>query len=96
MRNKICPKCRSDNIAPVEHEHKTEYPFWMVFIAVFFFLAVLFLLFLFLQLHPIIIILLAIAAVSKLLGLERRTKKKAKKIEYICLDCNHRFTMKEK
>jgi len=95
MSNKICPKCHSDNIAPLEHEYKTEYPFWMVFIAAFFFLAILFLLFFLLQLHPIIIILVAIAVVSKLLSLKRGRKKTAKKIEYICLDCDYRFTMKE-
>ncbi|MEA2005500.1 MAG: hypothetical protein U9O50_04480 [Acidobacteriota bacterium] len=95
MRNKICPNCCSDNIAPLEHEYKTEYPFWMVFVAGFFFLAVLFLLFFLLQLHPIIIILVAIAVVSKLLSLKRGRKKTTKKIEYICLDCDHRFTVKE-
>jgi len=96
MSHKICPKCRSDNIAPSEHEYKTEYPFWMVFVAAFFFIGALLLLFLFLQLHPIIIILVAIAVFSKLLSLKRRPKKKAKKIEHVCLDCDHRFTMKEK
>jgi len=96
MSNKICPKCHSDNIAPLEHEYKTEYPFWMVFVAGFFCMAALLLLFLFLQLHPIIIILVAIAVVSKLLALKRRPKKTAKKIEHICLDCDHRFTIKEK
>jgi peptidoglycan/LPS O-acetylase OafA/YrhL len=95
MKNKICPQCGTDNIAPAEQEYTTEYPLWTVFIAIFFFIAIFLIIFFFLQLHPVIMILLVIAVVSKLLSLKSSHKKKAKKVEYICLECEHRFSRKE-
>jgi len=41
-------------------------------------------------------ILLAIAAVSWLLDLKGTRKKKVKKTEFICLECEHRFYEDEK
>jgi len=94
--DRICPLCLSDNIAPAEQDYRTEYPFWIALIAVFFFVALFLVLFFFLQLHPVIMILLAIAAVSWLLDLKGTRKKKVKKTEFICLECEHRLYEDEK
>jgi hypothetical protein len=50
-----------------------------------------FLLFLFLQLHPVILILIAVAAISWLLDSGKRRKQKIHTTEYICLSCDRRF-----
>jgi hypothetical protein len=90
MKENICPVCGSDNVSPAEREYTSDFSIWTVFLAVFLLLSLAFVLFFFLQLHPVIILLLAIAAVSKLLETSSR-KKKTRKIEYICLDCKKRF-----
>ncbi len=91
-----CPRCRSENISPAESEFRTEYPFWIALAAVLVLIGVLLVLFIFLQLHPVIMILLLIAVVSRLLDKLSHPKKSIKKIEYVCLDCDHRFVRTKK
>jgi hypothetical protein len=86
-----CPYCGSQNISPAERAYTHDYPFWIALVAVFVLIGGAFLLFLFLQLHPVILILLLVAAVSWLLDTGNRRRKKAKKTEYICLSCDKRF-----
>ena len=86
-----CPRCGSGEIAPAERDYTRDYPFWIVLVAVFALMAGAFLFFLFLQLHPVILILVAVAAVSWLLDTGRRRRKKTQKTEYICLSCDYRF-----
>jgi len=89
-----CPSCGSENISPVEQEYKGDYPFWIVLVVVFSLIGVLLLFFFILQLHPVIIILVLVAVVSKLLDTRKRHKRKIQKIEYICLQCDQRFVGK--
>ncbi len=91
-----CPRCRSENISPAESEFRTEYPFWIALAGVLVLIGVLLVLFIFLQLHPVIMILLLIAVVSRLLDKRSHPKKSIKKIEYVCLDCDHRFVRTKK
>ncbi len=89
-----CPYCGSADISPAEREYAHDYPFWTVFSAVFFLIGAAFLLFLFLQLHPVILILMLIAAVSWVLDTGNRRRRKIRKTEYICLSCDRRFKKK--
>jgi len=89
-----CPYCGSDNIASAEQEFKTDYPFWIVLIAVFLLLGAAGAAFILLQLHPIILILVLIAIATALLNTKSHRKKRAKKNEFICLDCEKRFQIK--
>lgn len=91
-----CPRCRSENISPAESEFRTEYPFWTALAVVLLLIGVLLVLFIFLQLHPVIMILLLIAVVSRLLDKHSHPKKSIKKTEYVCLDCDHRFVRTKK
>lgn len=86
-----CPHCGSEDISPAEREYTTDYPFWIALVAIFFLIGVLLLLFFILQLHPVIIILILVAALSKLLDTRSRSRRKSQKIEYICLKCDRRF-----
>ena len=90
-----CPYCGSENTSPAEREYTTDYPFWMVLVAVFFLIGVMLLLFFFLQLHPVIMILILVAVITKLLDTRSRTRRKTQKIEYICLSCDRRFTQRK-
>ncbi|MEA3421575.1 MAG: hypothetical protein U9Q97_07870 [Acidobacteriota bacterium] len=89
-----CPYCGSDNIASAEQEFKTDYPFWIVLVAVFLLLGVAGTVFILLQLHPVILILVLIAIATALLNTKSHRKKRAKKNEFICLDCEKRFQIK--
>ncbi|MFC2158574.1 hypothetical protein ACFLT9_12125 [Acidobacteriota bacterium] len=95
MNSFVCPLCGSDNISPMEHDYKTEYPFWIVLVVVFLLIGGLVALFLFLQLHPVIMILLVVAVVSKILEMSGKSRKKAREIEYLCISCNSRFIRTE-
>ncbi len=86
-----CPYCGSDDTSPAEREYASDYPFWIVIVIVFFLIGILLLLFFLLQLHPIIIILILVAVISKLLDTRSRSRRKSRKIEYICLTCDRRF-----
>jgi hypothetical protein len=86
-----CPYCGSEDISPAERDYTQDYPFWIVLVAVFFLIGGAFLLFLFLQLHPVILVLISIAAISWLLDTGNRRRKNIKKTEYICLNCDRRF-----
>jgi len=90
-----CPHCGSEDISQAEREYTRDYPFWMVLAAVFFLIGGAFLLFLFLQLHPVILILILVAAVSWLLDTGKRRRRKIQKTEYICLSCDRRFTSRK-
>lgn len=90
-----CPYCGSENTSPAEREYTSDYPFWMVLVAVFFLIGVLLLLFFFLQLHPVIMILILVAVITKLLDTRSRARRKTQKIEYICLSCDGRFTQRK-
>lgn len=92
MSRSVCPYCGSEDISPAEREYVRDYPFWMVLAAVFVLIGIAFLLFLLLQLHPVLLILILIAALSKLLDAGSKRRKKALKTEYICLKCDRRFT----
>ena len=96
MELNSCPHCRSENISPAESEFKAEYPFWTALVVVLLLIGVLLVLFIFLQLHPVIMILLLIAVVSRLLDKRSHPKKSIKKVEYVCLDCDHRFVRTKK
>lgn len=87
-----CPHCGSTNVSPAERDYRTDYPFWTVLVAVFLLIGVMLILFFFLQLHPVILILILVAVVTKLLDTKSRAKRKFRKIEYICLNCEQRFT----
>ena len=91
-----CPRCGSEDIAPAERDYTRDYPFWIVLAVVFVLLAGVFLLFLFLQLHPVILILAAVAAISWLLDRGNQRRKKIQMTEYICLSCDHRFKASKK
>lgn len=88
-----CPHCGSEEVSPAERDYERDYPFWIVLVVVFVLLCGAFLLFLFLQLHPVILILIAVAAISWLLdtGNRRRQKIRMTMTEYICLSCDRRF-----
>jgi hypothetical protein len=86
-----CPFCGSEDISPAERDFSKDYPFWIALIAVFVLIGGAFLLFLFLQLHPVILILVLIATISWLLDTGNRRRKKHKEKEYICLTCDRRF-----
>jgi DNA-directed RNA polymerase subunit RPC12/RpoP len=90
-----CPSCGSENIAPAEKEYAHDYPFWMVLAAVFILLGVAFLLFFLLQLHPVLLILILVAAVSKLLDAGNKRRQKSRRTEYICLNCETRFSRRK-
>jgi DNA-directed RNA polymerase subunit RPC12/RpoP len=92
MRRPVCPYCGSEDISPAERDYVRDYSFWMVLAAVFVVLGIAFLLFFLLQLHPVILILILIAAVSKLLDAGTKRRKKVNKEEYICLKCDRRFS----
>ncbi|MBC8358513.1 MAG: hypothetical protein H8E54_06140 [Candidatus Aminicenantes bacterium] len=92
---KTCPHCHSKNTAPAEREYKTDYPFWLALVVVFILIGAGLALFFLLQLHPVILILIIVAIVTKLLDTTVR-KIRRKKVEYICLDCDQRFTTYEK
>jgi len=82
-----CPYCGSDNIASAEQEFKTDYPLWIILVALFLLLGVAGTIFILLQLHPVILILVLIAIATALLNTKSHRKKSAKKNEFICLDC---------
>lgn len=86
-----CPYCGSENVSPAEREYTTDYPFWTVLAGVFFLIGIMLLLFFFLQLHPVILILILVAVLSKLLERRSRVKRRTQKVEYICLSCERRF-----
>jgi hypothetical protein len=86
-----CPRCGSEEVAPAERDYTRDYPFWIVLAVVFVLIGGSFLLFLFLQLHPVILILVAVAAISWLLDTGNRRRRKIRMTEYICLSCDHRF-----
>jgi len=93
---KTCPHCHSRNTAPAEREYKTDYPFWLALVVVFILIGAGLALFFLLQFHPVILILIIVAIVTKLLDTTVRKNRIRKKVEYICLDCNQRFTTYEK
>lgn len=95
LSEKTCPYCNSKNTAPAEREYKTDLTLWLVLAVAFILIGAALALFFLLQLHPIILILTLVAIVTKLLDTASR-KKRRKKVEYICLDCNRRFTIFEK
>ncbi|MFQ6037995.1 MAG: hypothetical protein ACE5LV_05185, partial [Candidatus Aminicenantales bacterium] len=66
-------------------------PFWIVLVTVLVLLGMTLGLFFFLQLHPVILILLVVAVLTKLLDTRSRKRRKAQKKEFICLRCDHRF-----
>jgi hypothetical protein len=86
-----CPFCGSEDISPAERDFSKDYPFWIALVAVFVLIGGAFLLFLFLQLHPVILILVLIATISWLLDTGNRRRKRDKEKEYICLTCDRRF-----
>jgi hypothetical protein len=86
-----CPFCGSEDISLAERDFSNDYPFWIALVAVFVLIGGAFLLFLFLQLHPVILILLLVATISWLLDTGNRRRQKSKKTEYICLKCDRRF-----
>jgi hypothetical protein len=90
-----CPHCGSEEVSPAERDYITDYPFWTVLVAVFLLIGVMLVLFFFLQLHPVIIILILVAVVTKLLDTKNRAKRKSRRIEYICLECEQRFTRRK-
>jgi Na+/H+ antiporter NhaD/arsenite permease-like protein len=90
-----CPRCGSGEIAPAERDYTRDYPFWIVLAVVFFLMAGAFLLFFILQLHPVILILMAVAVISWLLDTGKRRRKKNQTTEYICLSCDHRFKVRK-
>jgi hypothetical protein len=91
-----CPHCHSRNTAPAEREYKTDYPFWMALADVFMLIGAGLALFFLLQLNPVILILIIVAIVTKFLDTTVRRSRRRKKVEYICLDCEKRFTTYEK
>jgi hypothetical protein len=91
-----CPACKSDNISTAEQEFKTEYSFLTVLAAVFFLIIIMGVLFFVIQLHPVIIILLGIALVTKGLGWLRRPSGGTECAEMICLHCRHRFSVEKR
>ena len=98
MRNpaeRACPYCQSRNTAPAEREYTSDYPFWIVLAVVFIMIAAALALFFLLQLHPVILILVLVAIVSKFLNVTARKRKRRKKVEYICLECDQRFPILE-
>lgn len=92
MSRLVCPYCGSKDVSLAEREYARDYPFWMVLAAVFLLMGVAFLLFFLLQLHPVILILILVAAISKLLDAGKERKRKSLEAEYICLKCDRRFT----
>lgn len=53
-------------------------------------------LFFLLQLHPVILILIIVAIVTKLLDTTVRKSRRRKKVEYICPDCDQRLQLMRK
>jgi len=96
LSEKTCPYCYSKNTALAEREYKTDYPFWLALAVVFVMISVALALFFLLQLHPIILILTLVAIVTKFLDTSTRRRRRREKVEYICLDCDRRFTIFEK
>jgi hypothetical protein len=86
-----CPYCGSEDTSQAERDYTHDYPFWIVLAAVFVLIGGAFLLFLFLQLHPVIMVLIAVAAISWLLDTGKKRRKKMYTTEYICLSCDRRF-----
>jgi len=86
-----CPYCGSEDTSQAEREYGRDYPFWIALAAVFVLAGGVFLLFVFLQLHPVILILILVAVISWLLDTEKKRRQKTKKTEYICLSCDRRF-----
>ena len=89
-----CPFCESEDISPAEREYTHDYPFWIALVAVFFLIGGAFLLFLVLQLHPVILILILVAAISWLLDTGNRRRQKTKQTEFIGLSCDQRFKVR--
>jgi len=96
LSEKTCPYCHSKNTALAEREYKADYPFWMALAVVFVLISVALALFFLLQLHPIILILTLVAIVTKFLDTSTRRKRRREEVEYICLNCDRRFTVFEK
>lgn len=95
MSRLVCPSCGSEDISPAEKDYAHDYPFWMVLAAVFVLLGIAFLLFFLLQLHPVLLVLILVAAVSKLLDAGNKRRQKARQIEYVCLNCEARFSRRK-
>ncbi len=91
VSEKACPYCSSKNISPAEKEYKTDFTFLFALTVVFILIGTALAVFFLLQLHPIIIILTLVAIITKLMDTAAR-KRRRKKVEYICLDCDRRFT----
>lgn len=89
-----CPRCESEDISPAERDYTRDYPFWIVLATVFILIGGAFLFFLFLQLHPVILILISVAAISWLLDTGNRRRQKIQMTEYICLKCDQRFKVR--
>jgi hypothetical protein len=86
-----CPHCGSEEVSPAERDYTQDYPFWIVLLAVIVLIGGAFLLFLFLQLHPVILVLISVAAISWLLDTGNKRRKRIHTTEYICLSCDRRF-----
>jgi hypothetical protein len=89
--NMTCPQCGSEDISPAERDYAHDYPFWIALVAAFSLIGVAFLLFFLLQLHPVILILILVAVITKLLDVGNRRRRRVQKTEYICLKCEKRF-----
>jgi fatty acid desaturase len=90
MSDLRCPVCSSDNVRPSERDFKSDYSFLTVLAAVFFLILLILLLFFIVHLHPVIIILLGIALVTRMLEWLRHPPRR-ERMEMICLQCQHRF-----
>jgi hypothetical protein len=86
-----CPVCRSDNVRPAERDFKTDYSILTALAAVFFLLILLALFLFVIHLHPVIIILLVIALVTRGLEWLRKPGEKKERVEMLCLNCKFRF-----
>jgi hypothetical protein len=89
--NHHCPACGSANVAPAEKEFKSDYPLSVALIVVIIFFLLGFALFFLLQLHPVILILVGVAVVSWFLKSQFGPSGPPENIDFICLDCEHRF-----
>ncbi|MFQ6110079.1 MAG: hypothetical protein ACE5L7_11070 [Candidatus Aminicenantales bacterium] len=94
-KDTICPYCGSERVSPAERDYTTDFPFWVVLAAAFVLIGAMLLLFFFLQLHPVILILISIGVLSKLLDTRSRSRRKIRRIEYICLECDRRFIQRK-
>lgn len=88
-----CPVCGSSNVAPAEKEFKSDYPLSVALIVVIAFFLLALALFFLLQLHPVILILVSVAVVSWFLKSQLSSPSSPKKIDFICLECDHRFQL---